>query len=107
VESVTLSAAEKERLQRVVMTLEALYNVVKNNPGIGSLSILGPLCVFLPRHMNVVYRTGTLSNVQIPVLAVYNFSAEQADLSPSSPPPPPPPPSSSSSSLSSSSSSSL
>jgi DnaJ family protein C protein 13 len=37
--SVSLSAADKERLHHVVMALEALCNVIKNNPGIGSLSI--------------------------------------------------------------------
>jgi hypothetical protein len=31
--SLSLSAADKERLLHVVMALEALCNVIKNNPG--------------------------------------------------------------------------
>jgi hypothetical protein len=65
--SVSLSAANKERLLHVVMALEALYNVIKNNPGIGNLSILGVLCVLLSSHMNFVNHTVTNSSVQGPV----------------------------------------
>lgn len=31
--SVSLSSEDKERLMHVIMALEALYNVIKNNPG--------------------------------------------------------------------------